>query len=201
MNDTAVTGPLAGDEPSEETGGSRRWVVPALIAGLVIALSLAVTFFVLWLLAADQLSADPSANDIDRFLESQKDEVAERSTEVVKLLFTYDSTNLDSVSEQILDLSTGNFAVEYERLIVGRGLGPALEQARASSRGIILEGPEVSFIGASEAQVIFNVRQTVQNKDNPVGVSIVYVTRLTLVNTEGGGWKADRIDLLSYEEV
>ncbi len=196
MNDTAVTGRLVGEEPSEETSGSRRWVVPALIAGLVIALSLAVTFFVLWL-----QTADPRAQDVEQFLESHEDAVAERSTEVVRLLFTYDSTNLDAVSEQILELSTGNFAVEYERLIVERGLGPALEKARASSRGVILEGPEVSFIGASEAQVIFNVRQTVQNKDNPAGVSVVYVTRLTLVNTEGGGWKADRIDLLSYDEV
>ena len=196
MNDTAVTGPLVGEEPSEATRGSRRWVVPTLIAGLVIALSLAVTFFVLWL-----QTADPSAQDVEQFLSSHEAAVEERATEVAKLLFTYDSTNLDSVSEQILQLSTGNFAVEYERLIVQRGLGDALEEARASSRGIILEGPEVSFIGASEAQVIFNIRQTVQNKDNPAGVSVVYVTRLTLVNTEGGGWKADRIDLLSYDEV
>ena len=196
MNDTAVTGPLVGEEPAEATAGSRRWVVPALIAGLVIAVSLAVTFFVLWL-----QTADPSAQDVEQFLSSHEDAVEERSTEVAKLLFTYDSTNLDSVSEQILELSTGNFAVEYERLIVERGLGAALEEARASSRGIILEGPDVSFIGASEAQVLFNIRQTVQNKDNPAGVSVVYVTRLTLVNTEGGGWKADRIDLLSYDEV
>ena len=196
MNDTAVTGPLVGEEPTETARGSRRWVIPALIAGLVISFSLFVTFLVLW-----SLNADPSTGDVDRFLESHKDAVAERSTEVAKLLFTYDSTNLDSVSEQILELSTGNFAVEYERLIVERGLGAALEEARASSRGIILEGPDVSFIGASEAQVLFNIRQTVQNKDNPAGVSVVYVTRLTLVNTEGGGWKADRIDLLSYDEV
>lgn len=196
MSDATITEAPTAEETTEETPSGRRVLVPALIAGLVLALALAVTFFVLWL-----QTADPSPRDVDEFLNSNEQAVAERSTEVAKLLFTYDSTNLDEVTERVLGLSTGNFAVEYERLIVERGLGDALETAKASSRGIIIEGPDVSFISGSEAQVLFNIRQTVQNKDNVSGVSFVYVTRLTLVNTEGGGWKADRIDLLSYDEV
>ena len=198
MNDTVIDRPAGAETPAETTNETspRRFLVPALIAGIVVALAVAVTFFVLWL-----QTADPSADDVNQFLNSQQEPVAERSTEVVKLLFTYDSTNFDEVAERVLGLSTGNFRVDYEQLIVERGLGSALKNAKASSRGIILEGPDVTFIGASEAQAIFHIRQTVQNKDNPEGLSIVYVARLTLVNTEGEGWKADRIDLLSYEEV
>ena len=198
MNDTVIEHPAGAEaeEEATEERSTRRLLVPLLIAGVVVALSLAVTFFVLWM-----QTADPSADDVNQFLESHQSAVEERSTEVVKLLFTYDSTTLDQVAERVLGLSTGNFRVEYEQLILERGLGDALENAKASSRGIILEGPDVSFIGASEAQVLFNIRQTVQNKDNPSGVSVIYVARLTLVNTEGGGWKADRIDLLSYNEV
>lgn len=194
MNDTALA--VEADETTEEDRRPRRLLVPLLIAGLVLMFALATTFFVLWL-----ATADPSAADVDEFMSSQQGPVEERSTEVAKLLFTYDSTTLDEVSDRILGLSTGNFAVEYEKLIFQRGLKDALEEAKASSRGVILEGPDVSFIGATEAQVLFNIRQTVQNKDTPEGTSVVYVTRLTLVNTEGGGWKADRIELLSYDEV
>lgn len=194
MNDTALA--VEADENLDEERRPRRLLVPLLIAGLVLMLALATTFFVLWL-----ATADPSATDVDDYLSSHKADVEERSSEVAKLLFTYDSTTLDEVSERILGLATGNFAVEYEKLIFQRGLKDALETAKASSRGVILEGPDVSFIGANEAQVLFNIRQTVQNKDTPEGTSVVYVTRLTLVNTEGGGWKADRIELLSYEEA
>ncbi|MDQ4145237.1 MAG: hypothetical protein M3198_16150 [Actinomycetota bacterium] len=195
MSDTALA--VEADETrDDEVARPRRLLLPVLIGALVVAFALAVTFFVLWL-----QTADPTASDVDEFLSSHQTAVEERSSEVAKLLFTYDSTTLDQVADRLLGLSTGNFAVEYKQLIFQRGLGDALEKAKASSRGIILEGPDVSFIGASEAQVLFNIRQTVQNKNSPAGTSVVYVTRLTLVNTEGGGWKADRIDLLSYDEV
>lgn len=195
MNDTAVA--VERDEETfEDEARPRRLAVPILIGALVLALALATTFFVLWL-----QTADPSATDVNDYLSSQEPAVEERSTEVAKLLFTYDSTTLDEVADRLLGLSTGNFAVEYEKLIFQRGLKDALEKAEASSRGVILEGPDVSFTGANEAQVLFNIRQTVQNKDTPGGTSVVYVTRLTLVNTEDEGWKADRIELLSYDEV
>lgn len=199
MNDAhaLIDEPLRNEESAEEKPAApRRWLVPALIAALAVAFSLVVTFFVLWL-----GTADPTGEDVEKYMASHKPAVEERSTEVAKLLFTYDSTTLEQVTERMLELSTGNFAVEFEQNIVERGLGDALENAKVSSRGIILEGPDASFIGSSEAQVIFNIRQTVQNKDIPGGKSFVYVARLTLVNVEGEGWKADRIELLSYDEV
>lgn len=200
MSDTpaVVSEPRVADhqETSEEETTPRRWLIPVLIGALVVMFSLAVTFFVLWL-----STADPSAEDVEKFLSEQEPAIEETSSEVANLLFTYDSTTIDEVAEKMLGLATGNFAVEYERLIFDRGLGDVLEKAKASSRGTILEGPDVSFRGPDEAQVIFNIRQTVQNSDNPGGVSFIYVTRLTMVNTEGEGWKADRIDLLSINEV
>ncbi|HYN36404.1 MAG TPA: hypothetical protein VEV82_05460 [Actinomycetota bacterium] len=200
MSDTpaVVTDPRLTDdqETSEEGSAPRRWLIPVLVGALVVMFSLAVTFFVLWL-----STADPEAGDVEKFLLEQEPAIEEVSSEVANLLFTYDSTTLDTVADRMLGLSTGNFAVEYEKLIFERGLADILEKAKASSRGTILEGPDVSFRGPNEAQAIFNIRQTVQNSDTPGGVSFIYVTKITLVNTEGEGWKADRIDVLSIDEV
>lgn len=183
------------DDAGEEARPRRRLLVPALVGALVLALALAATFFALWL-----QTADPSSEDVGEYLSAAEPEVEERATEIAELLFTYDSTTIDRVAERILKLSTGNFAREYEQLIFGRGLSEALQNAKASSRGVILEGPDVSFVGPAEAVVLFDIRQTVQNKNSPSGVSVNYVTRLTLIDTTDGGWKADRIDLLSINE-
>ena len=185
------------DKDEEERAPKRRsWLIPTLIGVSVLLLAAAVTFFALWL-----GTADPQAKDVEKFLTEEEPAIEEVSSEVAELLFTYDSTTIDQVADRMLSLSTGNFAVEFERLIFERGLGAVLEKAKASSRGVILEGPDVSFLGPNEAQAIFNIRQTVQNKDNPTGDSFIYVTRLTLVRPEGEGWKADRIDILSINEV
>ena len=183
-------------ESGEEAVTPRRWLLPVLAGVAVMMFALTVTFFILWL-----STADPSAQDVEKFLADEEPAIEETSSEVANLLFSYDSTTINQVADRMLGLATGNFAVEYEQLIFERGLADVLEKAKASSRGIILEGPDVSFLGPNEAQVIFNIRQTVQNKSNPAGVSFIYVTRLTLVNTEGEGWKADGIHILSINEV
>ena len=174
----------------------RNWVVPVLAGLSVLMLALAVTFFSLWL-----STADPTPADVEKLLSEEEPEIQDVSNQVAKLLFTYDSTTLDTVTEKMLSLSTSNFASDFEDLIVNRGLGDVLEKAKASSRGIILEGPDVSFIGPNEAWAVFNIRQTVQNKDNPAGDSFIYVTRLTLVKPEGQDWKADEVKVLSINEV
>jgi hypothetical protein len=171
--------------------GLKRFLVPALIGGLVLALCIAVTFFVLWL-----QSADPRPEDVSDFIAAETPAVEQRAIDVTNLLLTYDSTNLDEVTEEMLSLSTGNFKQQYEDLIEVQGLGPALEKAKASSRGQILSGPDVTFSGPSEATAILNVTQTTQNKENPGGQTVNYVIRITLIDTEDGGWKADSVDLL-----
>jgi hypothetical protein len=169
----------------------RRWLVPGLIAGLVLALCLAATFFVLWL-----QTADPQAEDVKDFLATEKPDVEQRAIEVTNLLLTYDSTNLEEVTDKMLAISTGNFKQQYEDLIRVQGLGDALDEAKASSRGQILTGPDVSFTGPAEATAILNVTQTTQNKENPTGQTVNYVIRITLIDTADGGWKADSVDLL-----
>jgi hypothetical protein len=169
----------------------RRFLVPGLIAGLVLALCLAATFFVLWL-----QTADPQAEDVKDFLAIEKPDVEQRAIDVTNLLLTYDSTNLEEVTDKMLAISTGNFKQQYEDLIRVQGLGEALNEAKASSRGQILTGPDVSFTGPGEATAILNVTQTTQNKENPTGQTVNYVIRITLIDTADGGWKADSVDLL-----
>ena len=169
----------------------KRFLVPGLIAGLVLSLCLGGTFFVLWL-----QTADPKPEDVREFIANETGAVEERAIAVTNLLLTYDSTNLEQVTEKMLAISTGNFAQQYEDLIRVQGLGEALDKAKASSRGQILQGPDVAFTGPAEAVAILNVTQTTQNKDNPSGTTVNYVIRITLVDTSDGGWKADAIDLL-----
>jgi hypothetical protein len=192
VTDTAVAvDEKAKDKVEHEKRDLGRFLVPALIAGLVLALAIAVTFFVLWL-----QTADPQPEDVSDFIAAEKPAVEQRAIDVTNLLLTYDSTNLEEVTEKMLAISTGNFKQQYEDLIKVQGLGPALEHAKASSRGQILTGPDVTFSGPAEAVAILNVTQTTQNKENPTGQTVSYVIRITFVDTADGGWKADSVDLL-----
>jgi hypothetical protein len=192
VTDTAVAvDEKAKDKVEHEKRDLGRFLFPALIAGLVLALAIAVTFFVLWL-----QTADPQPEDVSDFIAAEKPAVEQRAIDVTNLLLTYDSTNLEEVTEKMLAISTGNFKQQYEDLIKVQGLGPALEHAKASSRGQILTGPDVTFSGPAEAVAILNVTQTTQNKENPTGQTVSYVIRITFVDTADGGWKADSVDLL-----
>lgn len=110
----------------------------------------------------------------------------------------YDSTNLDARAESIRELATGSFREQYDELI-GQGLGEALQAASASSRGQIIEGPDVAFKSADEAVAIARVSQTAQSKSNPGGQTYLYVLKLNLVKTSGGRWLADRVEILGEE--
>jgi hypothetical protein len=171
----------------------RPLLVPLLIGGIVVAVALATVFAVLW-----TQSRDTSADEVESFLSGQSTVVRERSEKIVTLLMNYDSTNLDDVSDQVLALSTGSFAQDY-RETLGRGLGDALKKNTASSRGQILDGPNVFFKSPSEATAIVRAEQTTQSNSNPSGQTYTYVMQLTLVNTTGGGWKADGVQILSQQ--
>jgi hypothetical protein len=171
----------------------RKLLVPLLIAGLVFSLALATTFAVLW-----AQSRDTTADEVASFLGAEKGGVEDISTRLVTLLMNYDSTNLDDVSDEVLTLSTGDFAEDYEDTLA-RGLGAALEKSTASSRGQILDGPDVFFQSPSEATAIIRVEQTTQSNDNPTGQTFTYVMQLSLVDTTDEGWKADRVEILSQQ--
>ena len=188
--DRAIHLDVAVDESGEP---KRNLLVPLLIAGLVFAVALAATFAVMWV-----RSSETTPSDVAKFLGDERTGVQDRSTKLVNLLMNYDSTTLDDVSAEVLELSTGDFASDYEDTLA-RGLGAALEKSTASSRGQILDGPDVFFESPSEATAILRVEQTTQSNDNPTGQTFTYVMQLSFVDTTSEGWKADRVEILSQE--
>ncbi|MFN2526041.1 MAG: hypothetical protein ABR505_07225 [Actinomycetota bacterium] len=175
--------------PISETRGSHTTV---LLVGLVIALLLAGTLGTLLLLGSDP------TEEVDFYLVSELADVEDRSREIIDLLLNYDSTNLDEKADAIRELATGAFREQYDELI-GQGLGEALQAASASSRGQIVEGPDVAFKTSDEAIAIARVSQTAQSKSNPGGQTYLYVLKLNLIRTARGQWLADRVEILGEE--
>ncbi len=183
------------EETTPERKNLRRFLVPGLIAGLVVALSLAVTFGILWL-----QTADTEPQEVASFLDHERTEVEKTATQVVTLLSNYDATNIDQVVEQMLEITTGSFRKDYSDTFEA-GFGNAIKEASTSARGQILEGPDVSFRSADEAVAVVRVQQTIQNDQNPGGRTYVDVMQITLINTSDGGWKADRVEILGGQET
>lgn len=196
-----------GDVPRDETATSpteatpaarpaRALKVPLLLAALVVTTISAAVFATLY------LTQETSPAEVSDVLAGEAPEVRETAARVASLLLNYDSTNLEAVSQQMLEVATGNFREQYEEVLAqGGGLGTALEEASASSRGEILEGPDVYFNSASEAIAITRVTQTAQSNTNPGGSTIDYILKITLIDTSDGGWKADRVEVLSTQQV
>jgi hypothetical protein len=177
-----------------ESSSFRRFLVPALIAGLVLSLALGGTFGFLWL-----KSVDTSTEEVSTYLSEEAPEVANTAAEVATLLINYDSTNIEQRQEEVVPLSIGRFREQYEDLL-SQGLGAALEKTAASSRGQILQGPDISFVSASEATAILQTTQTVQSKDNVGGRTFSYVMQLSLIRTPEGAWKVNLFKILSQQE-
>lgn len=159
------------------------------------ATAVAGTFGFLWLQAVDT-----SREEVGSYLAEEGPQVADTATEVATLLMNYDATNIDQRRGEIVKLSVGRFREQYEDLL-SQGLGAALEETAASSRGEILQGPDVSFISGSEAVAILRTTQTVQSNDNPSGRTFEYVMQLTMIDTPEADWKVNLIEILSTREV
>ena len=172
-----------------------KLLVPALIAALVVAVAVAATFVVLW-----KQSAEVTPEEASAVLSTQRDDVERVSAEVINLLTNYDAANIDQVAARMLEVSTGNFRKDYEATFAS-GLGGALEEVEASTRGQILSGPDISFRSASEAVAVARVSEIVQNKQIPAGRTFEYLIEITLIDTVDGGWKADRVEILSGQET
>lgn len=183
------------DRTARSSRSWRRALVPGLIAAVVVTSALAGTFAFLWL-----QSVDTSSAEVGDYLSEQGPAVADVATEVATLLTNYDSTNIEQRRSEIVELSVGRFREQYEDLL-SQGLGAALEETSASSRGQILQGPDVSFVDGSEATAILRTSQTVQSNDNPGGRTFEYVMQLTLIDTPDAGWKVNLIEILSTREV
>ena len=188
--------PVEGAQPVAPERRRPR-AVPILAALLVLALSAAGAFAALWL----GKDVDVTASDVERFLDARAPAVTERATEVMNLLLNYDATNIEEVGDQLLELSTGNFFEDYEDLVGGGNLERALRRASASSRGQIVDGPDVYFRDAAEAAAIVTVSQTTQSRSNPAGLTTEYVFRIILIQTPDGEWKANDVTILSTRET
>lgn len=169
--------------------------VPILIALLVFAVTAAGAFATLWLTTDDEVTSA----DVSQFLGAREPAVVDRATELLDLLFNYDATNIDEVSDELLEISTGDFFDDYEELVGSGNLKKALRQASASSRGQIVDGPDVFFRNPSEAVSIATVSQTAQSRSNPTGTTTDYVVRIILVYVEGE-WTADDVEILSVDQ-
>lgn len=186
------------DSPVEASGPvapeRRSRAVPVLAALLVFSVATAASFALLWMGKDD----DVTPADVAQYLEAREPAVNARVTEVMDLLLTYDATTIDEVGDRLLELSTGNFSDDYEDLVGGGNLERALRQASASSRGRILDGPDVYFRGPSEAVSIVTVSQTAQSESNPTGITTEYVFQITLIRADDE-WKADDVKILSTQ--
>jgi hypothetical protein len=180
--------------PEEEPPDAESNVIKLLVGAVVLAVAMAATFAALWL---RERGADSS--DVGLFLGKKTIEVQPRVTEVLDLLTNYDATNLDDVADRMLEISTGDFREDYEESFAA-GLGSALEEVAASSRGQVLDGPDIFFRTGDEAVAVARLTQTVQNNRDPVGRTIEYVMEITLIDTDAG-WKADRVEVLSTKEL
>jgi hypothetical protein len=189
VDESALDVGVAGDPAAPK----RKLLVPLLIAGLVVSVALAAVFGILWI-----QNKETSAEEVQSFLGDETATVQARAEKVVGLLMNYDAATLDDVSQQVLALATGSFAEDY-RDTLKRGLGAALKENTASSRGEILDGPDVFFKSPSEATAIVRTQQTTQSNDDPTGKTYTYVMQLTLVDTTDGGWKAESVQILSQQ--
>ena len=174
----------------------RAWTVPALVAGLVVSLAVAAVFGTLY------LTSDVTGAEVGGLLAEQTPAVEDQAARVANLLMNYDSTNLDEVSDQMLSIATGNFREQYEEILTsGEGLGPALEESSASSRGQITSGPDVYFKSGTEAVAFLETTQFAQSNSNPGGSTYIYVLKITLIETSDEEWKADGVEVLSTQQA
>lgn len=195
-----LPGVAAENEPDVAQASSKRplWKRPTtlLIALLVVAVALSATFAILWL-GASKTSAD----EVGAYLGDRSPAVEKVARDVGSLLLNYSSTDIDEVGKKMLALATGNFADQYEKIVTsGKGLASALQHSSASSRGQILQGPDISFVNAGEAVALLRVTQTVQSSAIPGGRTVSYFLKITLVATPDG-WKADNVEVLSQADT
>lgn len=198
MSEESLT--ISPSAPSTEPGAAepkRGFLLPGLIAGVVVASCLAITFFVLWLLAADRSVGERRA-EVTTFTEDQRAEVEAITEDVVETLTTYDSTNADQLRGRLAEVATGSFLDKAEEFIQ-HGLVEALKGASVSSRGRIIYGPDIAFISGSRAMAVLGVEQVYQNRDNPTGDTIEYSLQIDFTDVEDAGWRADDVTLLSAQ--
>jgi hypothetical protein len=169
---------------------ARANYVPLLIVGLVVTTLAAGAFLFMWL---NSSTTEPS--EVSAYIRAEKAAIEDRARRVIDLLMNYDSTNFEEKAEEMGAVATGSFRRQYLELVEG-GIGSLLEESTVTSSGQIVEGPQISFVSATQAAAVAQVSQTTETKELPEGRTIMYVLELDFVKS-GDEWMADNLDILA----
>ena len=142
-------------------------------------------------------SSQTDPEEVARYLRERSGTVSDAATEVIGALMTYDATTVEEQKDTLEDLTTGEFATQYEELL-GGGLDEVLADTGASSEGEIVTGPDISFTSATKAVSLARVVQEVSSDQNPDGRTIFYVMRITFTETNNT-WLAEELEILSQQ--
>ena len=146
-------------------------------------------------LYSESSKTDPE--EVARYLRERSGTVSDAATEVIGALMTYDAGSVEDQRDTLDDLTTGEFATQYEELL-GGGLDDVLADTGANSEGEIVSGPDISFTSATKAVSLARVVQEVSSNQNPTGRTIFYVMRITFTETNDT-WLAERLEILSQQ--
>ena len=177
--------------PSSDTpSSSRRLVIGLLVVIAVLGGLLAYVF---------TQASDTDPEEVARYLRERSGTVSDRATEVIDALMTYDAGSVEGQRDVLEELTTGEFAEQYEELL-GGGLDEVLAETGASSEGEIASGPDISFTSPTKALALARVVQEVSSAENPGGRTIFYVMRITFTETNDE-WLAERLEILSQQST
>jgi Mce-associated membrane protein len=180
--DTTTAEPAAADGlsvPSSEPQFSWRKVAVIVLAGLLVALSVAA--LVLWL----QLRAAAQEQDA-------REEALRYATQTAKNLTSISYEALDADIDQVLDSATGQFREDFAER--SDNLREVLTTNKVVSEGEVLEA---ALVNADEdsATALVVVDATVQNTQNPEGGATTYRMKLEL-ERQGDQWLASMLEFV-----
>lgn len=111
-------------------------------------------------------------------------------------ILTFEAGDLEATKERVLDLSTGDFADEFEASF--GGLAELVETASSSARATVKD-VYVGEIDDGEATAITVVDLTADGPSGPRTVADTYL-RLSLVRVEGA-WRVDGVTSLNFAQA
>jgi Mce-associated membrane protein len=130
--------------------------------------------------------------DLDREREERRD-VAEVAGAFSEAILSYDFKDLDATKQRVLDLSTGDFADDFDTSF--EGLSALVEAAKGRATATV-QDVFVGDIGDGEATVITVVDLAATGASGDRTVPDSYI-RLSLVRVDGE-WKVDGLTSLNF---
>ena len=182
--------PAPSASPPRTPRASQRLIIGLLVVIAVLGGLLAYLF-------TQASETDPG--EVARYLRERSGTVADRATEVINALMTYNAGSVEGQRDVLEELTSGEFAEQYEELL-GGGLDEVLAETGASSEGEIASGPDISFTSPTKALALARVVQEVSSDENPAGRTIFYVMRITFTDTNDEGL-AERLVILSQQST